>query len=365
MTVRDYLAGINPEQYHIFDSHQEMSGDRGVDHSDRDYKCYRYNIHKNNKPKPGDVFLYRRPGKSTVNRKFNIYGGGVIDSIRKLDDQGNVIAVIKKAFRLKKPIEQGEERIEKFEWTFKKKEPEKGWAYFWSQYGMNVIDEQDFYGLVGDLEFEIPGNINPWNGSFHEASEEFRDYVESFDSRGFRIEIETDDMEATESVFWNPKVRLLNGSFYDFKFLQNNSISLELAGELLVLELLLEQYGEEVFEIEHHAIREHIEKTEYREETESHNGRYDIKVTTTDGKEIRICVKTTKSQYIDGFFLTPRELNAARQCLYKEASKTKRFMIYRVYNFDMDKKTANIKIYDRFDDQNFRLERIGWKVHIR
>ena len=361
MTVRDYLAGINPEQYHIFDSHQEMSGDRGVDHSDRDYESYRYNIHKNNKPKPGDVFLYRRPGKSTVNRKFNIYGGGVIDTITKPDDEGNVIAVIKKAFRLKKPIEQGEERIEKFEWTFKKKEPKKGWAYFWSQYGMNVIGEQDFYGLVGDLEIDIPGNINPWIGNLCEASEEIRDYVESFDLSGFRIEIETDNMETTESSFWNPKVRLLNGGYYDCTLFQNRYISLELAGELLVLELLLEQYKGEYSDIEHNAIGEHIEKTE----TESHSNRYDIKVTTVDEKEIRICVKTTKSQYIDGFFLTPRELNAARQCLYKEASKTKRFMIYRVYNFDMEKKTANIKIYDRFDDQNFRLERIGWKVHIR
>ena len=31
MIVREYLDGINPEQYHIFDSHQEMMGDRGVD----------------------------------------------------------------------------------------------------------------------------------------------------------------------------------------------------------------------------------------------------------------------------------------------------------------------------------------------
>ena len=100
MIVREYLDGTNPEQYHIFDSHQEMMGDRGVDHKDQDYLVYSYNVHKNNKPKAGDVFLYRRPGKSTANRKFNIYGGGVIARITEPDREGNVLATITTPFRL-------------------------------------------------------------------------------------------------------------------------------------------------------------------------------------------------------------------------------------------------------------------------
>lgn len=364
MTVREYLNGINPLQYHVFDSHQEMSDGLAVDLNDRDYQQYSYNIHKNNKPKPGDVFLYRRPGKSTTNRKFNIYGGGVIDKITELNDKGDVQAVIRTAFRLKEPIEQGEARIENFIWTSKDKEPGGSWRHFWSQYGMNVINEHDFYSLVGDLEVVVPGDIDPWNGSFYEASEGCRDTVTGLDLTGFRVEIDTNNMEESDFAFWAQKVLTLKGGDFNFELFQNATIPLELAGILLVLEILIEQ-EEDYYEIEHWINTEHLAKTEGNAETETPNYKYDLKIITVDNKEIWISVKTTKSQYSDGFYLTPRELNAARQCLYNEAKKTKRYMIFRVYNLDVEKRTANIKIYDRFDDKDFRLERIGWKVHIR
>lgn len=52
--LKDYLSEVHPEQYHIFDSHQEKMLSRGMDHKDRDYEVYSYNIHKNNKPKAVD-----------------------------------------------------------------------------------------------------------------------------------------------------------------------------------------------------------------------------------------------------------------------------------------------------------------------
>ena len=213
MIVREYLDGTNPEQYHIFDSHQEMMGDRGVDHKDQDYLVYSYNVHKNNKPKSGDVFLYRRPGKSTANRKFNIYGGGVIARITEPDREGNVLATITTPFRLKEPIEQGDERIESFTWTSKNKAP-GSWAHFWSQYGMNVIDEHDFYGLVGDLEITVPVNTNPYNAGVKEASEEIWEPAAGFDVTGFRVDIVADDDQAIFPlvISWRPHESTSGGS---------------------------------------------------------------------------------------------------------------------------------------------------------
>lgn len=352
MTVRDYLEETNPGQYHIFDSHQEMMGDRGVDHKDRDYEVYSYNIHKNNKPRPGDAFLYRRPGKSTANRKFNIYGGGVISRISDPDRDGNVLAEIKSAFRLKTPIEQGDARIESFPWTSKEKVP-GSWAHFWSQYGMNVINKQDFFGLVGDLEYVVPGNTNPWGAGVYEASEEIRAAEPEFELSEFHVDIDIDDGQSAETVPQNAETRTLTGRHVDFAKIQKANTTVGKAGELLVLEMLREQYEGQGAEIE------------YTAEKMGDGYGYDIKIITADNKEIRVEVKTTTTQYIDGFYLTPRELNAARQCLLENASKHMSYHIYRVYNFDAKKKTANIKIYDRFDDRDFRLAPTCWKVHIR
>ena len=352
MIVRDYLNGTNPGQYHIFDSHQEMMGDRGVDHKDRDYEVYSYNVHKNNKPKEGDVFLYRRPGKSTANRKFNIYGGGVIAGITEPDREGNVLATITSPFRLKKPIEQGDERIESFTWTSKTK-TSGSWAHFWSQYGMNMINEQDFYGLVGDLEFIVPGNTNPRGAGVKEASEEIWEQADGFDIKGFHVDIDDDDNQTTEAASRDSKERTITGRHVDFEKIQKANTSIGKAGELLVLEMLKEQYEGQGAEIE------------YTAEKMGDGYGYDIKVITADNHEIRIEVKTTKSQYVDGFYMTPREVNAARACLYEEAKKRMSYQIYRVYNFDAKKKTANVKIYDRFDDKDFRMAPTCWKVHIR
>ena len=120
-----------------------------------------------------------------------------------------------------------------------------------------------------------------------------------------------------------------------------------------MLDLLREQYEGTNAVIEHVA------------ETEGDGCGYDIRITFPDKREIRVEVKTTTSAYIDGFYLTPRELNAARQCLFEEASKWKSYHIYRVYNFDPKNKTANIKIFDHFNDADFRLAPTCWKVHIR
>lgn len=351
MTIKEALQNENPGQFHIFDSHQEGMAERGVEHQDRDYEAYSYNIHKNNKPQPGDAFLYRRPGKSTSNRKFNIYGGGIIDFITEPDRDGNVWAKVKLPFKLKEPLEQTTSTfLEEFEWTSKKKE--KGsWSHFWNQYGMNVIDEHDFFGLVGDLEYIGTGNTNPFKAQVKEAAEEMDMADDGFDVKGFQINV--DEGSALASDAKHDISKKLTGRHVDFAKLQKSKTSIGKAGEYLVLEMLREQYEGTSAIIEHIA------------ETEGDGFGYDIKITSADKKEIRIEVKTTKGPYVDGFYLTPRELNAARQCLFVEASKWMSYHIYRVYNFDPKKKTANLKIFDHFDDKVFRLAPTCWKVHIR
>ena len=352
MTIQEALKNESPEQYHIFDSHQENMVERGVDHPDRDFEAYSYNIHQNNKPKAGDAFLYRRPGKSTKNRKFNIYGGGIIDYITAPDPSGLVYAKIRSPFRLEKPLEQTtSKRLESFVWTSKKKKP-GSWSHFWNQYGMNVINEHDFLGLVGDMEFIGTGNTNPFNAKVEEAAEEISEAEPEFDVDGFQVSVdEVEDKTAPEIK--HDVNKKLTGRHVDFKKIQNSKTSIGDAGELLVLEMLREKYeGTET-------MIEHVSKTE------GDGLGYDIRVTTPEKHEIRIEVKTTKESYIDGFYLTPRELNAARQCLLNENSSTMSYHIYRVYNFDAKKKAANIKIFEKFDEKDFRLAPTCWKVHIK
>ena len=143
------------------------------------------------------------------------------------------------------------------------------------------------------------------------------------------------------------------GKYFDYNKLQSTKTSIGKAGEYLILDLLREQYDEQDVQIEHVA------------ETEGDGCGYDIRLVFSSNKEMWVEIKTTTSSYVDGFYLTPRELNAARYCLDAEVSKYKSYYIYRVYNFDSKNITANIKIFDRFNDENFRMAPTCWKVHIR
>lgn len=349
-SLKKYLKDTKPEQYHIFDSHQEKMVIRGVSHKDSDYVAYSYNIHKNNKPKAGDLFLYRRPGKSTANRKFNIYGGGVIDSITEPDKDGNVLAIIKLPFKFKNPLEQStSDFLENFVWTSKKKEP-GSWAHFWNQYGMNLIDEHDFWGLVDQLDFTTPINTNTSAPTIMEATEEFAEVSDKLDIDGFELNIENEEDQKTMPTNNIKKTRKLTGTHIDYKELQKTKSSIGKAGEYLVLEMLREQFDGQNVIIEHVA------------ESEGDGLGYDIRLTFPNKRVTYIEVKTTNSAYIDGFYITPCELNVAQQCQQEENSKWKSYDIYRVYNFDPKKKTANIKVFEHFNADEFKLAPTSWKV---
>lgn len=350
MTVRDYLRAVTAEQYHIFDSHQEGMDDLGKEHKDQDYIVYSYNVHHNNKPQAGDVFLYRRPGKSSKTRKFYIYGGGVIKEITTPDREGNVYAIIEMPFKLDEPLMQdNSERLDTFVWTSKDKTP-GSWGHFWNQYGMNVINEQDFFGLVGDLECTRPDNHDGRPALLIDSVEE-EDSVDSkaLDSTGFKITITDSGKHMSSS---GKETKTIVGSHIDYNSLQKTKSNIGKAGELLVVELLREKYAGTDVIVEHTAL----------EKGDGYG--YDITVIHPDGHEERIEVKTTKTTYVDGFYITPRELNAARQCELSSVNKS--YKVYRVYNYDPESKTANIKIYEGpFKDESFRFVPTAWKVYER
>ena len=359
MKVYEHLNGYKAEQYHIFDSHQEGMDKRGVKHLDQDYITYSYNIHKNNKPKPGDMFMYRRPGKSSKTRKFHIYGGGIIDEIKQIDKEGTVIATIKHPFKLETPLSQGDEQLENFNWESKNKK-EGSWMSFWNQYGMNVISENDFFNLIGDLECSFPGNRNYTNASTIEANEEnvvLNDEAavdntseEIFDPSDFDITLDNEGERMP--VFDNKKKHKTKGVHVNYEKQQKNKSTIGKAGELLVMDLLLEQYKDTDYTVEHSSV------------IKGDGLGYDILVTAPDLSEILIEVKTTKTSYVDGFYITPTELNAARKCESPNVNRI--YKIYRLYNFDPKSKAANLKIYDGvFSDENFRFAPVGWKVYER
>lgn len=307
-------------------------------------------MHRNNKPQEGDAFLYRRPGKSSKTRKFYIYGGGIIKEITKPDDEGNVYAKIEMPFKLDEPLMQdNSEILDNFVWTSKKKTA-GSWGHFWNQYGMNVINEQDFFGLVGDLECIRPDNHDVRPAIVTDSVDE-EDSVDNSvkDSTGFRVTITDGGKHMSDS---GKESKIITGTHIDFNALQKAKSNIGKAGELLVVELLREQYAGTEVVVEHTSV----------EKGEGYG--YDITVFHPDGYEECIEVKTTRTIYVDGFYITPRELNAARQCEQESAHKS--YKVYRVYNYDPANKTANIKVYEGpFKDELFRFVPTAWKVYER
>jgi hypothetical protein len=84
---------------------------------------------------------------------------------------------------------------------------------------------------------------------------------------------------------------------------------------------------------------------------------YDI-TSFSDGKEIYIEVKTTTGNFWNGLIFTKNELNAMREL-------GEYYYLYRIYNFDMDSNSGNLKIFKgrveiekefNFSPQTFLLE---------
>ena len=136
-------------RFFIFDSKNDH-----LIYGDKDFDEYHWDQARNNRPRVGDFFLYRRPQKaSEVKGQFYIYGLGKIKSIQSINNADDatqkkrdkhVIAHVEQGIRFNDPILQSD--LEDFEWTFKKRG--NTWEHFFQQYGMNEINQTDFIALL-------------------------------------------------------------------------------------------------------------------------------------------------------------------------------------------------------------------------
>lgn len=325
MKVEELLTSYHALKFFILDSHQTAMSEQDIGHryDDSDYIGYGYNIHQFNQLVAGSFFLYRRPGKLSPDKKFHIYGGGIVESISSPDAKGNVIAKIKLGFELDKSINQGDPFIEEFVWKTRVK-PGPGWKGFWLNYGMNEIVEDDFWRLVKDQTCELSGNQVSGIQTVEENEPVSYDHLE----KGFQLRVKMPTVTAGET---SPTITSLVRKL-DFNALNKKRKTIGTAGELLVLE-----YEKERLEKAGVA-----KQPEHVSETLGDGLGYDIKSYDMSGKEIHIEVKTTKSGQSDSFFMSKREIDEAKNTEFE-------YLIYRVFSYDEISKTANLMIYDRKD----------------
>jgi putative restriction endonuclease len=119
------------------------------EHRDRDFEIYTWNIHKNSKLKPGDLFIYRISQKVSSNNQFYFFGAGKIDSIFYPDknsphyqQEGDVCAKISNPVYFNQPIYQKTLKPKDFE------SRRDDWMYTFGQYGMDEILLDKFLFLL-------------------------------------------------------------------------------------------------------------------------------------------------------------------------------------------------------------------------
>lgn len=135
--IKDLIVANNFKAFFIIDSDKE----RVFTSKNVPYERY---YTKSKKLISNSLFLYRQPKRLAKNRKFNIYGGGII---YKLEYKGEeCTAYIKNGFELVEPIDEDNEHLKNMKWTSKVKT--SGWDHFWSQFGINEINKEDMINIM-------------------------------------------------------------------------------------------------------------------------------------------------------------------------------------------------------------------------
>lgn len=338
MQVKSYIESLITEHEAFILDHGKTVNEGELKYKD-DVTSYSWNIHRNNKLKAGMPVLSRHPGKITKNRKFEIYGGGVVTSISSPDEEGNVIAQISRPFRFLNPIEQGDSFIESFRWDSKTKKVGT-WGHFWNQYGMNKISMTDFWKLVEGREYEIldrlAENEAPTDEENQEVGEVSLEFVELIDTRKIKAKKKSNQNNKRKGVH------------IDFLKKNQNQLTLGKLGEEIVLERLKELVAKnEIRDLKHVSAQE------------GDGLGYDILYHDLEGREVRVEVKTTSKAYIDGFEMSKNEIEVSQEngAIYK---------IYRIYNLDKKKGTYSLEIFDGpIDKQDYKVIPQIYKVYLK
>ena len=321
---------VEGQQAFIFD-HGKVEGE-ALKYQD-DVTSYGWNTKQFNKVKVGAFVLNRHPGKITKDRKFEIYGGGYVEKIEPIDDQGNVVATISHAFKIEPPIKQGDTFIESFKWDSKKKR--KGtWEHFWNQYGMNTISVSDFTNLVKNVRC-VPIGETVAALIEEEISEEEIKGLEDTSSKGFNVTFENDGpVHKKNSQKYKGVAKKM-----DYKKIQAAKDRIGALGEEIVYDILTGIAKQSGLKNPIHVSKE-----------EGDGAGYDIRAWDENEKEVHVEVKASKDRYADGFEMSRNEIKASNDPNYE-------YWIFRVYNLNIKTKECSIKVYKGpVTDKDFKLE---------
>lgn len=124
--------------YFILDTH-------GNYEDEKDFNSYIWETNRYNLVREGDLFIYRRPTKSSeIPKEFYFFGAGKIKKIEVLEGH-KVKAIIEKPLKFKDLVLKRD--VENINWEFKEKK-RKDWQHFFAQYGMNKVSRKDFLTLL-------------------------------------------------------------------------------------------------------------------------------------------------------------------------------------------------------------------------
>lgn len=321
---------VEGQQAFIFDHGKVVDG--ALKYQD-DITSYGWNTKQFNKVEVGAFVLNRHPGKITKDRKFEIYGGGYVEKIEPIDDQGNVVATISHAFVIEPPIKQGDSFIESFDWDSKTKKPDT-WEHFWNQYGMNTISFTDFQNLMKNARC-IPVGETLGSPNEEDLTEEEVREMEDTTAKGFSITFED------EGLVHGKKAKKCTGvaKKVDWKKVQASKDRIAALGEEIVFDILTEEAKGNGLKIPIHVSKD-----------EGDGAGYDIRAWDKAGKEVHIEVKTSKDRYADGFEMSRNEIEVSKNPNFQ-------YLIYRVYNLNSKTRECSIKIYSGpVTDEAFKLE---------
>ncbi|HEL9599100.1 TPA: DUF3883 domain-containing protein [Streptococcus suis] len=343
-TKLDFLPEpVEGQQAFILD-HGKTEDDGQLKYAD-DATSYGWNIRRYGKLNVGAFVLNRHPGKITKDRKWEIYGGGYVESISDPDADGNVIAKISHAFTIEPVIKQGDSFIENYVWdtpSKKKRKKPNSWEHFWDQYGMNEISFSDFLALLEkgrvipfDSSAIIPTEADLSENELHELTKD--------SSKDFTILVAEDG--PNRSV--KQKKRKFNARKTDWVRVNEAKQKIGALGEEIVFGLLTQT-----------AIDSNISLPEHVSKVEGDGLGYDIRAWDGDGNEIHIEVKTSKEKYSDGFEMSRNEVLASQSCDH--------YKIYFVYDLDVKTRECKLKIYDGpISGEGYNLEPTSYKVFLK
>jgi putative restriction endonuclease len=146
-TLTYYLKELssNKTNYFIFDSYGTGQ--------DIDFEQYHWDTTRFNRVKENDLFIYRKPGKSSFSKEFYFFGAGKIGEIKGI---GDVTAKILKPLPFNEYITQQD--LMNFDWKWKQRN--KTWEHFFNQYGMNQIPRSDFINIIKLSHCDYDDSIN-------------------------------------------------------------------------------------------------------------------------------------------------------------------------------------------------------------